>query len=479
MIEGLSISLKHSNRLTFILLFMLSSLRCLAQTDSTEVLRINRIIIEGNYKTKERIITRELSFEKGQSYKRYQLDSMFVWDRNRIYNTNLFNEVTLTLENIAEGQTDVKITLDERWYLYPFPIFRLTDRNFNDWWVNRDRDLSRVNYGLKLTQYNFRGRNEVLRLWLQTGFETVLNLYYQIPYIDKQQRNGLLISSSYFEAKNVPFTTSDNIRRFASSRQHVLRRAYTNSVVHSYRSSFYSFHRTSLSHLRVDVADTISQLNPNYLGDSRTQQQYFSLGYSYTWDKRNNVNYPTKGSWYRGGISKVGLGLYDDGVDYWIARVRLTKYWEFKDNFFMVNNLSTMSTFPANDRSYFNYHSIGFLKEVIRGYDLRLIEASSYVLQRNEFKHQLFGRKYDISRAMPLRQFQTFPITIYGKIYFDQGYGMGYPNYDGSAPLTDKYLYSFGTGLDLVLVNDITFRFELSKNAEDETHFFINLLSLF
>ena len=450
-----------------------------AQADSSEVLTIRNIEIVGNFKTKARIITRELSFQKDSTYQRYQLDSMFVWDRNRIYNTNLFNEVSIDLMDVTDGNADVLITVDERWYLYPFPIFRLVDRNFNDWWVNRDRDLSRVNYGLKVTQFNFRGKNEILRLWLQTGFETVLNLYYDIPYIDKAQKNGLSFSSSYFEAKNVPVVTVENIRRFTSSQEHVLRRAYTNSISHSYRSSFYSFHNTSIGHLRVDVADTVARLNENYLGNGRTQQQYLSFGYTYVWDKRNNRNYPTKGSYYRAGLSKVGLGIYDDGVDYWRARANLTKYTEFKDNFFLVNNLSVLSTFPAKNRAYFNYSSIGFLKEVIRGYDLSIIEASSYVLQRNEFKHQLFGRKYDISKAMPLRQFQTFPITIYGKVFFDQGYAVGFPNYEGSNLLTDKYLYSFGTGIDLVLVNDITFRFEFSRTGEDETHFFINLLSLF
>ncbi|WP_144017474.1 BamA/TamA family outer membrane protein [Ekhidna lutea] len=466
------------HKFTFLLILLLGSFNGLiAQNDSTELLTIGKIIIEGNFKTKPQMITRELSFAEDSTYQRYQLDSMFVWDRNRIYNTNLFNEVNIELANKQNGDTDVKITVDERWYFYPFPIFRLTDRNFNDWWVNRDRDLSRVNYGLKLSQFNFRGRGELLRLWLQTGFETVLNLHYRIPYIDKQQKNGLLISSSYFEAKNVPVTTIDNVRRFTSSRENILRKAFTNSIVHSYRSSFYSYHRTSIGHLRVDIADTVASLNPNYLGDGKTQQQYFSLAYSYVWDRRNNPNYPTKGELYRAGISKVGLGLYND-VDYWRAGISLTKYWSFKDNFFLASNLRGVSTFPAKDRNYFNYTSMGFGREVLRGYDLNIIEASSYVMQRNEFKHQLFGRKYDISKAMPLRQFQTLPITIYAKIFFDQGYAIGFPNYEGSALLTDKYLYSIGTGLDLVIINDITFRFELSKNAENQTHFFINLLSL-
>ncbi|MEQ9467064.1 MAG: BamA/TamA family outer membrane protein [Ekhidna sp.] len=448
------------------------------EQDSSELLTVSNIIIEGNFKTKERIITRELSFEAGGTYQRYQLDSMFVWDRNRIYSTNLFNSVRLEIVNRQEGQADIKITVDERWYLYPLPIFRLIDRNFNDWWVNRDRDLSRVNYGLKITQFNFRGRNEVLRLWMQSGFETVLNLYYQVPYIDKKQNHGLLVSSSYFESKNVPVVTIDNVRRFASSQEEILRKAYRNTVAHSFRSSFYSYHVTTIGHTRVDVRDTIAAINPNYLGDGQTQLQYVTLGHSFVWDKRNNVNYPTDGSFHTVGLTKVGLGLYADGVDYWRARVDLTKYWAFKDNFFLASNIIGVSTFPAEERSYFTYASIGFLKEVLRGYDLNIIEASSYALQRNEFKHQLFGRKYNISKVMPVRQFQTFPITIYGKVFFDQGYAVGFPDYDGSARLTDKYLHSLGAGLDLVLVNDITFRFEFSRNGEDQTHFFINILSL-
>jgi len=459
-------------------LCLFANLLVLAQLDSTQQLIVDQIFIEGNYKTKPHIITRELSMRSDSSYQRYQLDSMFVWDRNRIYNTNLFNEVSMEIANVRGDSADVKILVDERWYLYPFPILRLIDRNFNDWWVNRDRDLSRVNYGLKVTQFNFRGRGEVLRLWMQTGFETVLNVYYQVPYIDKKQNNGLLISSSYFEAKSIPVVTIDNIRRFATSQDEVLRRAYTNIITHSYRSSFYSFHNTSIGYLRADIADTVARINENFLGDGRTQQQFLSLGYSYVWDKRNNVNYPTEGSRFRTSLTKVGLGVFNDGVDYWRARLQYSKYTAFEDNFFLVNNVSILSTFPARNRAYFNYSSIGFLLQVLRGYDLRIIEASSYGLQRNEFKHQLFGRKYNIKKVMPIRQFQTFPITIYGKIFFDQGYAIGFPDYEGSALLTDKYLYSVGTGLDLVLVNDLTVRLEFSRNGEGQTNFFINLFAL-
>lgn len=471
-------SFKQLNRYLFSLYIVILCLNAEAQNAfDGERITINSIFVEGNNRTKERYITRELSFEVGESYSKQELDSMFVWNRNRIYNTYLFNTIDFDLTNEKEGSADLKVTVDERWYIYPVPIFKLVDRNFNDWWVNRDRDLSRVNYGMRLTHFNFRGRGEFLRIWLQTGFTNIFALQYRLPYIDKKQRHGLLFDLSYFEAKNVAYTTRETIPRFAFNEDEKLRIVYKNSVRHSYRSSFYSFHFTTLGHYRIDIADTVAQLNENYLGNGITTQQHFWIGHSFVWDKRNNRNYPTEGSYYRVGLYKHGLGIYQDGVDYWRAKINLTKYWEFKNNFYLVVDASILSTLPE-ERDYFNYYKIGLLKEVLRGYDLNVIEGSSYILQRNEFKHRLFSRKYDISSIMPVKQFQTLPIAFYGKVFYDQGYAKGYPDYDGSSPLTDRYLYSYGAGIDLVMAYDMVFRFELSKNTLGDTHFFINFLSL-
>lgn len=449
-----------------------------SQKDSTAFITVEKILIEGNKRTKPQIITRELSFTEGGQYMRFQLDSMFEWDRNRIYNTNLFNTVTFSLDDKADGSADVRITVDERWYFYPIPIFKLIDRNFNDWWVNRNRDLSRVNLGLRITQYNFRGRAERLRLSAQFGFETRLNFGYRIPYIEKTQRHGLEIDFNYLEAKNLAYDTEDNIRTFLESEE-LLRTMYQNSVTHSYRSSFYSFHFLTLGHTSVNVADTIVALNPNYLGVSTgetinpaTSQKYFSLGYGYAWDKRNNRNYPTTGEWYTAGFRKFGLGIYDD-VDFWSADFRLSKYWELGNDWYFAGNIIGLVSLPE-ERSYFNYFAIGFRQNVLRGYDLNIVEGSTYFIQKSEIKKKLFSHTQDISRYMPIQQFQTFPITLFGKVFFDQGYARGYPGHEGSALLDDRYLYSYGVGLDLMIIYDAVFRFELSQNTLGETNFFIN-----
>ena len=418
-----------------------------------------------------------MSFKEGDRYTKAQLDSIFVWNQNRIYNTNLFNSVKLSLINESANETDIKVTLDERWYLYPFPIFKLIDRNFNDWWVNRDRDLSRVNYGLRLTQFNFRGRRELLRVVLQSGFTSAVNVEYSIPNIDKKQNQGIFFDLGYFEAKNVAYTTVENIPKFTSNIEEDLRRVFLNAVGHRYRSSFYTFHSTVLGHFHIQIADTLAQLNPNYLGDERTLQRHFYFGHSFRYDKRDNVNYSTEGTRLSVGIFKHGLGAHNDGVNYWRVRFKGARYWDLKNNWYAASDVSILSTFPQR-RDYFNYYKIGIIPETLRGYDLTVVEGSSYAIQRNELKYKALGRNYDISSFMPVRQFQTFPLNIFVKVFFDQGYAQGFPDFSGSEPLANRYLYSFGTGVDFVIVNDVTLRLELSRNAQNQHYFFINFLSL-
>ena len=439
--------------------------------DSLELITVERIIYEGNRKTKPQYIKRELSFEEGGQYARYQLDSMFVWDRNRIYNTNLFNEVEITLSDVQDGRADVKVQMDERWYFYPVPIFKLVDRNFNDWWSNRNRDLSRVNYGLKLTQYNFRGRGELLRTSGQFGFTRRVNFSYRLPYIEKTQRHGLNLDFSYLETKNLAYNTENNVRSFLEGEE-LLRKVYRSRVTWSYRHSFYAFHYLSLGHISTNIADTIAALNPNYLGDGATNQKSLNLGYSFFWDKRNNRNYPTDGEVYSFGFRKYGMGLYDD-INFWSGEFRISKYIALKKDWYFAGNLIALLSLPE-ERDYFNYFAMGFQQNVIRGYDLSIVEGSAYYIQKNEIKKKLFSNKYNLKGFMPVRQFQMFPVTLFGKVFFDHGYAKGFPGHAGSARLDDQYLYSIGLGLDLMIIYDGVFRFEFSRNSQNETNFFIN-----
>lgn len=447
---------------------------CQSQDDS---FTLRTIIIEGNKRTKERYITRELSFEIGKIYKRSDLDSIYEWNKNRIYNTFLFNTIDFELVNESNNEADLKVIVDERWYFYPEPVLKPVDRNPLDWWVNRGKDFSRVNYGIRMTHFNFRGRGEFLRVWLQTGFSNIVTVRYRIPYIDRNQKHGLIFNLGYLDSKNIAYTTENNIPRFASSDNKV-RYINLNSISHSYRSAFYGYHYTTIGHSRMKIAQGVVDLNENYLGNNRTLQRYFFAGYNFIWDKRNNRNYPTTGEFFSISMLRNGLGVYNDGVSYWEGSLDLKKFWELKPKLFLASDLNVLTTF-GSDRAYYNYDKIGFKKDVLRGHDLYVVEGSSYVLQRNELRYLIFGKTYNIKKIMPIKQYQTFPIYIYGKIFVDQGYVRSYAGYTGSDLLTDQHLTSYGAGIDLYSVYDRVFRFEYSKNTLGETVYTVNFLSIF
>ncbi len=443
--------------------------------DQTTI-RLNRIYIIGNKKTKRSIITRELSLREGDTVKAYRLPRILDEDRNKVYNTQLFNTVSIEQLQLDSTEIDLLIKVEERWYFYPSLLFELSDRNFNDWWVNRNRDLSRVNYGFKVFQYNFRGRDEVVRLIAQFGFETRLELNYRIPYIEPSQRHGLTFDIGYTERKNMAYQTVDHLPIFIRSRQ-LLRTSVGGSIVHSYRPSFYTYHYTSLGMYSINLGDTIPDLNPNYFRDGATTQQAFRIVYTFTRDYRDNRNYPLSGDFYYLQVDKVGLGILKD-VDIWRFRGNYSKYFDLNNGFYLANSVEGMIATPKN-QPYNNFTSLGFAPTLVRGYELELIEGNRYVLTKNAIRKRLWKYETDISSVMPLEQFQKIPFAFYANIFFDAGWVNNYPNYEQNSRLTNKFLYGIGLGIDFITLNDLTTRFEYSYNAEGDFNFFLNFKAAF
>ncbi len=473
-------------RIYFVILMGWSSVAAWAQTvpisgttptdtviiaDSSRALSIREVTIEGNRKTRKKIITRELSVAPGDQLSLIRLNDTLKLDRNKIYNTNLFNEVEPQIQVVNDSTVDLNIKVDERWYLYPVPIFRLADRNFNDWWVNQGANFQRVNYGLRVTQYNFRGRGERLRFMLQSGFEDRFIFNYLIPYIDKKQRIGIMPEFIWLDNNNTFFETREHIRQFRDSDE-VQRQLRNASVTFSYRKAFYNFHFFSIGGQTTTVTDTIAALNPDYFGDQATNQKFLSLNYTYLTDRRDNRNYPLHGSTFTATVDKDGIGVFDD-LDTWTFFIRGTKYVDLNNDFYFGTSLSGMITSP--NAPYFNYYGLGFDQNIyVRGFETEIIEGQRFVLSKNSARKKIFSNKWDISRFMPVRQFQTFPLALYGKLFFDAAYIRNYPNNQVNSLLTDKLIYGAGFGLDIVTVYDFVIRLEYSYTSDGQTQFFLN-----
>jgi outer membrane protein assembly factor BamA len=434
-------------------------------------IHINRIFIIGNRITREQIILRELSLKSGDIIYSLDLPSTLDLDKKKLINTRLFNTVEIRTLELQPDHVDILIDLNERWYTFPSPIFELSDRNFNEWWQNYDHDFRRVNYGLRLYQFNMRGRNETLRVTAQFGFQRRFEISYRFPYIDRKQKHGLVLDADFSETKNLAFRTVDHKLEFLKA-DDILRVTRGGGLTYTYRNSFYVSHSLKLEYRSNSISDTVPSLNPNYLGDEKNTQRYGIVTYQFTSDHRDYVGYPLRGHLFMILAAKSGISSKDD-LQKLEASVTYAKFFDLKKNFYLSNNFVGYVSTP-DDLPYSNYGAMGYKRQFIRGYEVYLIEGAAYALNKTTFKKRIFARTYQWN-IMPIPQFRHIPLSIYIKMYTDLGYVKSYPNYSISDRLTDKFLSSIGSGIDIVASYDTVIRFEYTFNAEGENGFFFHV----
>ena len=434
-------------------------------------IHINRIFILGNRITRDKIVLRELTLRQGDVIYSLDLPGILETDKKKLINTRLFNTVEIRPLELEKDHIDLLIDLNERWYTFPSPIFELSDRNFNEWWETYNHDFSRVNYGLRLYQFNMRGRNETLRLTAQFGFSRRFELSYRFPYIDKKQKHGLIVDADFTETKNLPYRTVDHRLQFLES-DDILRTTRGGGVTYTYRNSFYVSHALKVEYRSNNINDTVTVLNSNYYGNDKTVQRYGTITYQFISDRRDYVGYPLRGHYLTFLLAKNGIAAKDD-LNKWETSISYSKFFDLGKNFYVANNIIGYASTP-DDVPYSNYGAMGYRKQFARGYEIYVIEGIAYALNKLTFRKRVFHRTYQW-KLMPIPQFRHIPLSIFLKTYSDLAYVKSYPNYYLSNRLTDKLLTSAGGGIDIVASYDSVIRIEYTFNGEGESGFFFHV----
>ncbi|MEO8470745.1 MAG: POTRA domain-containing protein [Chryseolinea sp.] len=440
-------------------------------SDTGKFIQVNRILIVGNRITKDGIILRELTVRPGDLVHNAELPIILDLDKKKLINTRLFNTVQLKILEYGQDQIDLLIEVNERWYTFPSPIFELADRNFNEWWQNYGHDFNRVNYGLRLYQFNMRGRNETLRLTAQFGFQRRFEISYRIPYIDKKQKQGLIIDFDFAEAKNLAYRTFEHKLQYLKS-EDKLKTTRGGGLTYTFRKSFYTSHAVKLEYRSTAINDTIAMINRNYFGEGKTRQQFGVLTYQFTSDHRDYVGYPLVGHFLSVGVSKFGLTGKDD-LNKFDVNGTYANYFPMGNNFYMSNDIAVYWSSRTNV-PYASYGALGYRKQFVRGYEIYVIEGPYFGLNKTTFKKRIFSRTYNLN-AMPIRQFRYVPLSIFLKVYGDIGYVRNYPNYEINTLYSDKLLTGAGAGVDIVMSYDAVFRFEYTLNGAGQKGFFFHI----
>lgn len=449
--------------------------RHIALDTTRKFVQIKRIFLVGNRITRDQIILRELSLKPGDIIYSADLAGTLDLDRKKLINTRLFNTVEIKIMELDAKNIDLVVNLTERWYTFPSPVFELADRNLNEWWQNYNHDFRRVNYGLRLYQYNMRGRNETLRLHAQFGFQRKFELLYRFPYIDKKQKHGLSVDLGYLESKNLAARTFDHKYIYSKS-NYILKSDRVAGLTYSYRKSFYKTHSAKVEYRKTHIADTVKTINPIYIkGEGEFELEYTSLIYQFNADHRDFFAYPLKGFQFVTEFRKTGL-LPNDDVNKWEGSVLYSRYADLKKDYYLSNNTVLYASRP-DDLSYVNFSALGLRKQFVRGYEIYIIEGPMFALNKTTLKKKIFSNTYHWG-DMPIEQFRHIPVAIYLKTYFDAGFVKNYRDYEQmeiNTKLSDKLIAGGGFGVDIVGSYDIVLRLEHSFNVEGESGFFVHL----
>lgn len=423
--------------------------------------KIKTIEIKGNKRTKKDIILRELSIKEDEIIDKNTLVNIIEEDKRKLINTNLFNEVDINIILLDNSNLSIEIILIESFYLLPSIIFELSDRNFNDWWVNFDHDFSRINYGGGFLQYNLTGRADILEFTFRRGFIRELFTSYYIPYLSKKQKGGLEAYFNLIEFDHLFYNTNNYIPIFYKS-DNFLKKHLKSSLEYSHRESFYNYHYFSLEYNNIKLNDTLTFLNENYFKNDKNING-ISLGYEFNRDFRDIKNYPLSGFRLNFRVRKDGIGIFKN-LDKWSTKLYYSNYIPLKRNFNYSFNFSTL--YSSKNLPFLFYES----SDKIRGYEKYLIHGHSYLIQKNSLKKNILSTSFNRDNEKLMKRVKKIPLDIYLKIFFDSGIIWKYNKQPINSYLNNKYLYSFGVGIDLVTLKNISLSSELSRNSLNENN---------
>lgn len=446
-----------------------------ASKNNPEKIIVRSINIQGNKITKERIVTRELLFHVNDTISYDIWQKKLEKSRENLLNTSLFNFVTIESKITKEYSTDVTIRLVERWYLWPFPIFKLSDRNFNAWWESKD--FSRIDYGLNLMQYNCRGRNETLKLILSLGYNEIFGLSYSIPYINKKQTLGLAFGVGLIQNHQVAYNTVDNKQLFLKQEDQYPQKNQYAFIELVERHSIYNTHSLQIGFNYYVFSDSLIKLNSWY---SRNKQdiEFPYLTYQFKSDHRDSKPYPLKGYYFDVSLNKLGvpnIGPFSTDVNLLYIQSSFRKYWQLNPRFYAATSL-TGKYCDKNKQPYFIEKGLGYGRDFVRSYEMYVIDGQYYGLIKTNVKYALLPTKISKISFISTDKFGLIHYAFYLNAFIDAGF-VSDDHFYQQNNLSNTLLLGGGVGLDFVTYYDKVFRLEYSINKLKESGIFIHFIA--
>ena len=444
---------------------------------------IKKVEINGNKRTKKKIITRELMFKENDTINKDVLEILIQKSRQNLLNTALFNFVTIDTAHLHPEITQlggqsyqtiiIKINVIERWYIWPVPIFELSYRNFTSWW--QTKEIYHLDYGFHLILNNFRGRKETLTLTIRHGYDEVYSLSYLMPFINKAQSIGLGINAGYTRNSEITYCTIDDVPEYYKNiSQYPMTRIYSGMRLFS-RPDIYNTQSIDVNYNHLILSDTINCLNKDYSICNKTNVQYMTVHYKYLNDYRDSKPYPLTGHYFSIDITKYGLYNVSGSPNFLNIHSAFNYYLPLTQRYFL--SLGVTGSYTNTEKQpYYLASAIGYGRDNIRGYDLYVINGQYFGIGKFNLTYNILPTQVYNIKFIPTEKFSKIHYALYLNLFADCGYVYD-NNYYPTNCLANQLLYSTGIGLDFVTYYDKVLRVEYAINKERQTGIFINFVA--
>lgn len=410
-------------------------------------LYVYKIVVQGNMKTEEYVILREMKLQPGDLIVPEELE----YNINRIYNLGIFSRVEASIDRTRDSLATLYVNVDESLYIVPFPIVGI-----------KDRDWDKLYIGAGVLHNNFRGRNEKIVAAAALGYDPWVTVRYRNPLFD--ERNNLFFTGevSFSRIRNKSLYVDISEQNFDE------RHLSTNVTVgkrighHAYPSVMFSYR-----YVRVSEQGVGRTLSP------RGRDEFLSVGAGFTYDSRDLQEYATRGTYAALSIARYGLG--ESVVDYYRLRWDLRKFVPIPrllDLTVAARSFGTLSgggLVPPYAHVYFGY------AERIRGHFLKIYEGENILGLSAEVRIPLLKPEYFTVDFIPLPALRIWRFGMNLAVFTDAGKVWFRPQNLNLTNLINGY----GAGLHFSLPYGIIVRTEYAWNEQQEGEFIVDLKAAF
>lgn len=426
--------------------------------------QIRAVVVDGNVITKESIIERELGFTKDQPLI-YSDSLLGIW-RMRLESTKLFNWVEITKNSIGDT---LNVHVVERWYIWVKPEGGFLDRNFSEWWKNRD--IQRLSIGATVYVNNILGQQGGFFVRQAKGFMAADGFGFQRPFLKYKNCNAWKFSLDNMRSRRA-WINSENNQVVIKEHWGIRQQEQLIGIAEYKRRFEYKWQGVVRYKFARDyAAQDIEALNPQYfiapLGVVNSQyedwKQYtHSLVLGCIRDTRNQANYPTKGSEWKAGVSG-GLQRCNN-----IAK----PYGELDSKYRGFYTLGTHTSLAVLAQMRYRFGTLGYIlqrqmgygMEYVRGYEAFVFDGAGVALGKAAWRYQLLGDQRSLKLRFLPSAYEKVPIQCWFNIFADVGRTLSPYQIDRN-PMSNQTLMSVGTGIDLLCYYDALARFDCSYNA--------------